>query len=161
MFGMVPRARQTYNARTETVAAKPSFPECLQKLGQFCILPVSSFYEPSYVSGKPVRWEIADADGEPLGIAGIGEHKQDGPNGLPLLSFSMLTVNADEHPLMRRFHEPNDKKRMLVILQPDQYDEWLHCPVEEASCFFSRYPAERLVAHAAPKPSQARSELTL
>jgi putative SOS response-associated peptidase YedK len=105
-----------------------------------------------------VRWEIADAGGEPLGIAGIWEHKQDGPNGLPLLSFSMLTVNADDHPLMRRFHKPDDEKRMLVILRPDQYDEWLHCPVEEASGFFSRYPAERLVAHAAPKPSQKTAQ---
>jgi putative SOS response-associated peptidase YedK len=88
-----------------------------------------------------------DAGGEPLGIAGIWEHRQDGPNGLPLLSFSMLTVNADDHPLMRRFHKPNDEKRMLVILRPDQYDEWLHCPVERAAGFFTRYPAERLVQH--------------
>jgi putative SOS response-associated peptidase YedK len=166
MFGMVPHwadlklARQTYNARTETVASKPSFRNAYKR-GQFCILPVSSIYEPSYESGKPVRWEIADADGEPLGIAGIWEHKQDGPNGLPLLSFSMLTVNADDHPLMRRFHKPNDEKRMLVILRPDQYDEWLHCPVEEAPGFFGRYPAECLVTHAAPKPSQKTAQKSL
>jgi putative SOS response-associated peptidase YedK len=166
LFGMVPHwadvklARQTYNARTETVATKPSFRNAYKR-GQFCILPVSSFYEPSYESGKPVRWEIADAGGEPLGIAGIWEHKQDGPNGLPLLSFSMLTVNADDHPLMRRFHKPNDEKRMLVILRPDQYDEWLHCTDEEASGFFIRYPAERLVAHAAPKPSQKNAQESL
>src|SRR5687768_6510287 len=83
MFGMVPHwadtklARQTYNARTETVATKPSFRNAYKR-GQFCIIPVSSFYEPSYESGKAVRFEIADADGAPLGIAGIWEHKQDG-----------------------------------------------------------------------------------
>jgi putative SOS response-associated peptidase YedK len=66
---------------------------------------------------------------------------------------SMLTINADGHPLMQRFHRPTDEKRMLVILRPDQYDEWLHCPVEEAPGFFTRYPAERLVARAALKPS--------
>jgi putative SOS response-associated peptidase YedK len=99
MFGMVPHwadiklARQTYNARTETVASKPRFRNAYKR-GQFCILPVDSFYEPNYETGKPVRWEIADADGGPLGIAGIWEHKQDDPNGLPLLSISMLTVNA-------------------------------------------------------------------
>jgi putative SOS response-associated peptidase YedK len=104
MFGMVPHwadiklARQTYNARTETVATKPSFRNAYKR-GQFCVLPVSSFYEPSYESGKAVRWEIANAEGEPLGIAGIWEHKDDGPNGLPLLSFSMLTVNSDGHPV--------------------------------------------------------------
>ena len=162
MFGMVPHwadtklARQTYNARTETVATKPSFRNAWKRR-QFCVVPVSSFYEPSYESGKAERWEIADADGEPLGIAGIWDIKQDGPNGLPLLSFTMLTINADGHPLMQRFHKPDDEKRMLVILDPGQIDDWLHCPVEEADHFFVRYPAERLMAKAAPragKPAQ-------
>ncbi|MDB5772473.1 MAG: response-associated peptidase, partial [Burkholderia sp.] len=64
--GMVPHwadiklARQTYNARTETVASKPSFRNAYKR-GQFCVLPVSSFYEPSYESGKAARWEIANA----------------------------------------------------------------------------------------------------
>jgi putative SOS response-associated peptidase YedK len=166
MFGMVPHwadlkvARQTYNARTETVASKPSFRNAYKR-GQFCILPVNSFYEPNYETGKPIRWELADADGDALGIAGIWEQKHDGPNGLPLLSFSMLTVNAEGHPLMQRFHKPNDEKRMLVILRPGQYDDWLHCPVEEAPNFFARYPAESLVAQAAPKPSRATAQETL
>lgn len=158
MFGMVPHwadtklARQTYNARTETVATKPSFRNAY-KHRQFCVIPVSSFYEPSYETGKAERWEIADADGAPLGIAGIWEHRQDGPNGLPLLSFSMLTINADGHPLMQRFHKPEDEKRMLVILRPEQYDEWLTCPLEDAPGLFEPYPAERLIAQAAPKTS--------
>jgi hypothetical protein len=25
----------------------------------------------------------------------------------------MLTINADEHPLMRHFHKPADEKRMV------------------------------------------------
>jgi hypothetical protein len=72
MFGMVPHwadlklARQTYNARTETVAAKPSFRHAF-KQGQFCVIPVASVYEPNYETGKAIRWEIADADGAPLG----------------------------------------------------------------------------------------------
>jgi putative SOS response-associated peptidase YedK len=159
MFGMVPHwakpdlARSTYNARTETVAAKPSFRNAWKRR-QFCVIPVASFYEPNYETGKAVRWEIAAADGAPLGIAGIWEVKQDGPNGLPLLSMSMLTINADGHPLMQRFHKPDDEKRMLVILCPDQYDDWLHCAVEEAPEFFERYPAEGLAAHAAPRPAR-------
>ena len=63
----------------------------------------------------------------------------------------MLTINADGDPLMQRFHKPDDEKRMLVILDPGQYDDWLHCPVEEADSFFVRYPAKRLSARAAPK----------
>lgn len=156
MFGMVPHwadtklARQTYNARTETVATKPSFRNAFKR-GQFCVIPSAAFFEPSYETGKPVRWEIGAADGSPLGIAGIWEHKQDGPNGLPLLSFSMLTINADGHVLMQRFHKPGDEKRMVVILRRDQYDDWLHCPVDDAPAFFTRYPAEMLASRAAPR----------
>lgn len=53
----------------------------------------------------------------PASIAGIWEFR---PQDL-LLSFSMLTINADGHPLMQRFYKPDDEKRMLLILDPDQY----------------------------------------
>lgn len=157
MFGIVPFwadikfARNTYNAKTETLSEKKSY-RTPYKRGQFCVIPAHSFFEPKYDENgeNPVRWEIASSDGGPLGIAGIWEQKQDGPNGLPLLSFSMLTINADGHSLMQQFHEPNKEKRMVVLLHPDQYDDWLTCPVEEAPDFFNRYPAEQLVAHAAP-----------
>ena len=158
IFGMVPHwaepklARQTYNARTETVASKPSFRHAYKRR-QFCIIPAARFFEPNYETGKAVRWGITQAEHDPLGIAGIWEHRKDGPNGLPLLSFSMLTINADGDPLMQRFHKPDDEKRMLVILRPEQYDEWLHCPVDDASAFFTRYPADLLVAAPAPRSS--------
>jgi hypothetical protein len=35
----------------------------------------------------------------------------------------MLTINADDHALMRNFHKPQDEKRMIVILPPDRYDD--------------------------------------
>ncbi|MDN2701194.1 SOS response-associated peptidase family protein [Janthinobacterium sp. SUN100] len=53
MFGMVPHwadhklARQTYNARTEAVARKPSF-RSAWKRKQFCIIPAANFFEPNY-----------------------------------------------------------------------------------------------------------------
>lgn len=59
MFGMVPHwadpklARQTYNARTETVASKPFFSN-VWKRKQFCIIPVANFFESNYETGKPV-----------------------------------------------------------------------------------------------------------
>ncbi|OWW22122.1 SOS response-associated peptidase [Noviherbaspirillum denitrificans] len=166
MFGLVPHwadtklARQTYNARTETVATKPSFRNAWKRR-QFCVIPASTFYEPSYETGKAERWEIVDADGTPLAIAGLWDVKQDGPNGLPLLSFTMLTINADGHPLMQRFHKPDDEKRMLVLLDEGQVDDWLHCPLEEAGHFFARYPAERLAAHAAPMIARKRAQDSL
>ena len=156
-FSAVP-AWTPYNARTETVATKPSFRNAFKR-GQFCVVPADAIFEPSYETGKAERFQIASADGAPLGIAGIWEYKAEGDNGLPLLSFSMLTINADAHPLMNRFHKPTDEKRMLVFLRPDQYDSWLHCPVEEAAEFFAPYPAEQLVAQPAPRPLKPTPEM--
>jgi len=162
MFGMVPHwadpklARQTYNARTETVATKPSFRNAWKR-NQFCIVPADNFYEPSYETGKPVRWRIAAADGQPLGIAGIWEWKAAGADGQPLLSFSMLTINADGHPLMQRFHKPGDEKRMLVLLDPDQYRGWLEGALVNDPAVYQPYEAERLVAVADPLPPRGKT----
>jgi len=41
-----------------------------------------------------------------------------------------------------------------VILDASRYDDWLHCAVEDAPQFLVRYPAERLVARAAPRPTK-------
>ena len=37
---------------------------------------------------------------------------------------------------MRRFHKPGEEKRMVVILDPADYDDWLACSVEAASRYF-------------------------
>jgi putative SOS response-associated peptidase YedK len=66
-----------------------------------------------------------------MGIAGI-YRKYSGPDGREMFAFSMLTVNADDHPFMRRFHAPNDEKRMVVILDSEDFEQWLTCPVAEA-----------------------------
>jgi putative SOS response-associated peptidase YedK len=50
---------------------------------------------------------------------------------------------------------------MFVVFQSNQYDEWLHCSVKEAPGFFTRYPAENLVARPVPKPSIKPRQETL
>jgi putative SOS response-associated peptidase YedK len=162
MFGLVPHwadsalARRTYNARTETVASKPSFRDAYRH-GRFCVIPAHVLYEPSYEGGNAVRFAITNADAAPLGIAGIWESRP-GPNGESLLSFSMLTINADAHPLMRRFHKPADEKRMVVLLSPDRVDAWLDSGCQAAPTFFVSYPAEALDAQPAPKSARQRSK---
>lgn len=156
-FGMVPHwaelklARHTYNARIETVAAKPSFRHAFAR-HQFCIIPAESFFEPSYESGQAVRWKLSPVDDQPLGIAGIWEWRPNGgPDDQPLVSFSMLTMNADAHPLMQRFHQPQDEKRMLVLLDPRDYAGWLHASTADAVQYFRLYPATQLQAEPAPR----------
>jgi putative SOS response-associated peptidase YedK len=152
-FGLVPHftkeqdlkkaGRGTYNARTETVHDKPSF-RTAWKFRNWCIIPARAIYEPNYESGKAESWRIERADGKLLSIAGIRWAYKHGDELIE--SFSMLTINADDHPLMRRFHKPGDEKRMVVMLEDDQRDRWLLASHDEARTFFAQYPAENLIA---------------
>lgn len=129
-FGLLPVwakdrafAKRTYNARSETAAEKPSFRSAWSKR-QLCIVPADAIYEPNYETGKAVWWRIQRADGEPMALAGLWERKQWGDDASSW-SFTMLTVNADSHPIMRRFHKPQDEKRTVVVLEDDEIDAWL------------------------------------
>jgi len=151
LFGLVPHwsvdtkiARHTFNARSETVASKPSFRDAWKR-AQHCIIPADAIFEPDWRSGKAIATRIARADGEPMGIAGLWSWWKS-PQGEVLHSCTMLTINADEHALMRCFHKPADEKRMVVILPEAQYDEWLRAAPERSMGFLQPYPADRLRA---------------
>lgn len=152
-FGLVPHfmrelafGRRTYNARSETVHKLASFKTAWSR-GQRCIVPVECVFEPCYLDlqanemTKPVRYRIKQPGGVPFGVAGIWyeHHSMKGKDGKPLLSFAMLTVNADGHPVFKRMHKPGDEKRMVVIVDPAEYDRWLQCSLEEASTFFQQW----------------------
>lgn len=160
MFGLLPffakeleYGRRTYNARSETVDKLASFRDAWAK-GWRCIIPVDGVYEPNYESGKAVRWYIQDEARLPLGIAGIYRPWK-GPDGRMLWTFSMLTVNAHEHPVFQRMHKPEDEKRMVLILESKDYDRWLTCTPEQAKGFFKQWMGP-LVANAAPVPPRTK-----
>jgi hypothetical protein len=52
---------------------------------------------------------IERAHGTALGIAGLWERWKS-PAGEEVPSFAMLTINCDEHPLLKRFHKHFDEK---------------------------------------------------
>ena len=60
----------------------------------------------------------------------------------------MLTSNADDHSVMRQFHKPDDKKRMVVILNETDYDPWLQASANESRDFLQQYPADELPTEA-------------
>lgn len=159
-YGMVPQSQipegvrkySTMNARAETVGEKRSFSRAW-KDGQRCLVPLIHFYEPNWETGKAVRWKIGMADGEPFAVAGIWRQRknEDGPP----MSFTQLTVNSDEHPLMKRFHRLGDEKRSLIIVPRDHWDDWLGCHnQEEARSFFRTYPADLFYATPLPLPAR-------
>lgn len=150
-FGLIPAwstdtkiARHTYNARSETVAAKPSFRDAWRR-AQHCIVPADAFFEPDWRSGKAVPTRITLASGEPMGIAGLWSTWRSAL-GETVHSFTMLTINADAHPLMNQLHKPADEKRMIVILPPDRYDDWLQASTRDSLDFLRPWPAHELRA---------------
>jgi putative SOS response-associated peptidase YedK len=152
-FGLIPHwakdsklSKSTYNARSETVAEKPSFRDAWKR-AQHCIIPAEAIYEPDWRSGKAVSARICRADGQPMGIAGLYSTWKDPKGGL-IMSFTMLTINADQHPFMRQFHKPTDEKRMVVILPEDSYSAWLDAPANQSMAFMRAFEAERLVVSA-------------
>jgi putative SOS response-associated peptidase YedK len=149
-FGLIPSwskdtkiARKTYNARSETVAEKPSFRTAWRQ-AQHCIIPAMAIYEPDWRTGKAIATRITRADGELMGIAGLWEQWRDPGTGAVLHSYTMLTINADDHAFMRNYHKPQDEKRMVVILPRGLYSDWLNAPASHSAEFMRQYPADRM-----------------
>jgi putative SOS response-associated peptidase YedK len=157
-FGLVPHwatdkkrfGLKTYNARSETVHEKPSY-RAAWKERRFGLALMESFYEPNWESGKAVRWRIKRADNEPLAAASIWERIIDKETGEVIFSFSMLTIHADNHEVMKHFHKPEDEKRSIVILNNLEYLPWLSANYEEARSHLHLAPNGFLISEASPK----------
>lgn len=138
-FGLVPHwatdkkkfGLRTYNARTETVHEKPTYRSAWRER-RFGLILMESFYEPNWETGKAIRWRIKRADGEPTAAASIWERIVDQDTGEIIFSFSMLTINADGHDVMKHFHKPVDEKRSVVVLKDSEYMSWLNATHDEA-----------------------------
>jgi len=161
-YGIVPRKRipqgvkvfDTMNARFETIGEKRSFSGAWKR-SQHCLVPMSAFYEPCYETGKPVRWGIGMADQSQFAVAGLWREWE--ADGALEYSFTQLTINADDHPLMCRFHKPGDEKRSLVIVPRDEWHDWLACDdIEYARTFMRPYPAEQMTSWEYPVPPRAK-----
>ena len=122
----------TNNARFEEVENKASFKHPWLH-GKRCIIPALSFDEPNWESGKNVWWRFHRADGAPWGLAGLWNTWTDKASGEIVESYTMLTLNADAHPLMNRMHKPDPRlapdmqdKRSVVPIGLEDVDQWLH-----------------------------------
>ena len=142
----------TNNARFEGVAGKASFKHSWLH-GKRCIIPAVSFDEPNWESGKNVWWRFRRADGAPWGLAGLWNMWVDKTTGVVTESYTMLTLNADHHPLMSRMHKPDPKfapdqqdKRSVVAIEQGDVDAWLAGTVEEATQLVRLTPAEAFEA---------------
>jgi len=155
-WGLIPwfaaQARLPYstnNARSEELASKASYKQPWAR-GQRCIIPARWFDEPCWETGRNVWWRFRRADGQPWGLAGLWNTWIDRASGELHESYTMLTINADEHPLMRRMHKPDPKlapdqqdKRSVIAIEADDVPQWLEGTLDEARALL-RAPAPQL-----------------
>lgn len=154
-FGLVPswvksasdarlRSAKLTHARSETGSTATSSRESWLN-GQRCIVPMMAFFEDDRRSGKPVPTRIARVDGKPMGVAGLWASWC--KEGQTIISFTLLTVNANHHALMQRYQHDGNEKRMPAILGEGAYDAWLDARPEKAQGFMRAYPAPLLTAN--------------
>lgn len=103
------------NARAETAATKPSFRTALRK--RRCLVPVTGFYEWTGEKGEKRASIFRRKDGRPFALAGLWETWKGG-GGEPVVSFTILTTNANE--LVAKLHD-----RMPVIVDEKAFATWL------------------------------------
>jgi putative SOS response-associated peptidase YedK len=160
-FGLVPswvksasdaklRSTKLINARSETVTTSNNFRDSWLN-GQRCIVPVMAFFEDDWRSGKAVPTRISRVDGKPMGVAGLWERWE--KEGVEIVSFTLLTVNANSHALLHRYQQNGNEKRMPAILGEGAYAAWLSARPEKAREFMRAYPAHLLTANPVEKKS--------
>lgn len=163
-WGLVPHfaktaklAYQTNNARSEELSQKASYKQPWVQ-GQRCIIPAVSFDEPCWETGRNVWWTLRRADGNPWGLAGLWNTWIDKDSGEVVESYTMLTINADAHPLMRRMHKPDptlgpdeQDKRSVIAIELDDVDAWLHGSVAQATVLLKLPTMESFDASSGPE----------
>jgi putative SOS response-associated peptidase YedK len=109
-------AARMINARSETLATKPSFRNAFRK--RRCLIVADGFYEWSGPKGQKQAWYITLPRGGPFGFAGLWEIWR--PNDPKTEHRSCTIITTDASPGLRDIHN-----RMPVILKAGAYDAWL------------------------------------
>ncbi|MFO1323788.1 MAG: SOS response-associated peptidase [Burkholderiales bacterium] len=141
-WGLVPRwakdpgiGSKMINARSETLAEKPSFRTALKK--HRCLIPADGFYEWKVVAGthkQPIH--IGMKDGAPFAFAGLTERWLS-PEGQVLDTCTIITTQANA--MLAQMHD-----RMPVIVAPAAYDRWLDVAVTDLADIFAPFPSEAM-----------------
>jgi putative SOS response-associated peptidase YedK len=129
------------NARSETVAEKPSFRSAFKQ--RRCIIPASGFYEWQKTGSSKQPFFIRPRDEDELfAFAGLWEKWTD-PLGKVIENCTILTTEANE--LMRPIHD-----RMPVILDSPSESIWLdpRSSADALRSLFVPYASEWMAAYA-------------
>jgi putative SOS response-associated peptidase YedK len=126
------------NARGDTIASKPSFRSAYRK--RRCLVPADGFYEWQAVGKKKQPYLFQLRTGGLFALAGLWENWR--RDEVEVLTFTLITTDAND--VVRPVHD-----RMPVILQPNEYNRWLHADGAGAVAdLLAPFPAEQMTATA-------------
>lgn len=111
----------TLNAKIETIAEKPAFRDVEIKR---CLVIANGFYEWQWLDSKgknKVKYKIGIGNEDLFAFAGLFSHWKDPSSGEVKNTYTIVTTEANA--LMATIH--NTKKRMPVILRPEDEQKWL------------------------------------
>lgn len=118
----------TLNARIETIDEKPSFRNSINKR---CLVIANGFYEWQWLDSKgrnKVKFEIGISNDDLFALAGLYSQWVNNSTGEIKDTYTIVTTQANA--LMSEIH--NIKKRMPIILKPEDENKWLnHNPINE------------------------------
>lgn len=134
---------KTFNARCETISAKPSFSSGFRS--KRCIVPVKGFYEWQHIGNEKIPWYIYHYNNEILSLAGIYDNWIESNTGEIFSTFSIVTTEAND--LMANIH--NSGKRMPVILSRTAETQWINASTSESDAvkMLIPCPSDILSAH--------------
>jgi putative SOS response-associated peptidase YedK len=124
-----------FNARSETVAEKPSFRAAFAQ--RRCLVPASGYYEWQARAGGKQPYFIYPEDESPLAFAGLWETRKD--SDVRTFTFSVLTTAARGD--LAAIHD-----RQPVMLRTDERDAWMDA---------SASADELMAVMASPTPAMA------
>jgi putative SOS response-associated peptidase YedK len=127
-----------FNARSETVAEKPSFRAAFKQ--RRCLIPASGFIEWEKLEDGKQPYYFHMKDKEPFSLAGIWEQWVDAESQQSIESCTILTTEANK--IVGRIHD-----RMPVIIPRDYYGLWLQQEVrkqEQLQELLVPYPADEM-----------------
>jgi putative SOS response-associated peptidase YedK len=115
---------KTFNARSESLTEKPSFRHVANR--KRCLVLTNGFYEWQTDGKRKIPYFIRLKNEDGFALAGLHDTWTHPLTGEILNTFTVITTRAN--PMMEEIH--NLKKRMPVILSPENEARWLDIRVD-------------------------------
>lgn len=151
-------------ARADRMQTAPTYRDAW-KNDQRCLIPANAYYYPYWGTGENIWWRFARQDGEPWMLAGLYNEWTDHKTGEIVPNYTMVTQNANAHPLLRLMHRPErdgdgnvlplarQDKRSIVPIERADWDLWL-TGSKDAALSLIQLPSMHLFSHRAEDPAK-------